>query len=297
MTAMPDRSIQAQAAAKAEKCWVCGGVAELDPMYASVPLSRCTNCGFVFAPQRGTEELHGLYTDDYFEQYPGGEAYAEDLAQRRYEATRRRDWLIKTIPQGSLLEIGATNGEFLDVMREAGFSVCGVEPAPGPAEFARSERGLDVRTGFIEDVALPELKFDAICAWNVLEHITEPHAAIKRLRNAIAEDGRLFLEIPNIESVLAKRRGVNWFHLDPAHHVAFYTPAQLAQLLESCGFELVTTTTVSGTSYLNPKRARAPREIAELLRYAALTRSAPRREDPVKHELMRAIARPIAAAQ
>lgn len=238
------------------------------------------------------DELHNLYDDTYFAEYPGGESYAADVAQRRFEAARRLHWIQKYVASGNLLEIGAAEGEFLDVVREAGYGVCGVEPASGLAEKARAARGLDVRTGFIEEVELPDIQFDAICMWHVLEHITEPHESVRRLRQTIASDGHLFLEIPNIASVKAKLQATEWFNLDPRHHVAFYTIEQLRRLLDDCGFELIETTSVSGFSYQRPGRTLRPRELAARVLETAQTKTFSGRPHPWKHELLRAVATP-----
>ncbi len=256
-----------------------------------MPLYRCAECGFLFAPQRDVGELHEIYSDEYFEQYPGGESYVDDDAQRGFEAARRLDWIQGYVDGGELLEVGAADGSFVAQAARAGFMSHGVEPAPGLAERARGQ-GLNVRTGFIETVELPAAEFDVICAWHVLEHVTRPHASIRRLREVIADDGYLFLETPNIESIRAKREGTTWFHLDPENHVAFYSPDQLDRLLSDCGFALLDTSTLSGFYFLRPGRALRPAELAARAVEAARERARPSRAHPWKHELLRLVARP-----
>lgn len=274
-------------------CWLCGGRATIDERYAAIPYFRCTDCGFLFAPQRPVEELHAIYDDSYFEQYPGGESYEFDKDQRLHEAGIRLAWIVENGAHGRMLEIGAANGAFLKVAREHGFDVFGVEPAPGLAVQAREELALDVRTGFVESVELPGGQFDVICAWHVLEHITEPKPALDRLRASIAPDGYFFLEVPNIESVMAERQGASWFHLDPANHVAFYDREQLGTVLSQSGFKLIHTESISGFSFVSRQHARNPREIAARCRELALTRTRPSSPHPWKHEILRAIAIPV----
>ncbi len=272
------------------ECWICGADAAVAPEYASIPLHRCPECGFVFADERDAERLRDLYGDEYFEEYPGGEAYRADEGQRRFEARVRRDWVRGMRESGHVLEIGAAGGYFLDEMRQAGYEVHGVEPSVGMAAFARDELGVDVRAGFVEDVELPDGKFDVICAWHVLEHLREPRTALRRLRSVLADDGLLLLEIPNIESTVARRRGTDWFNLDPAHHVAFYNPWNLGVLLESVGLRLDRTTTVSPFSYLRLGRLLKPREIAAYARDTVITRTLPGRPHATRLEMLRAVA-------
>lgn len=272
-------------------CWLCGSPAALDETYSNVPLYRCTNCDFLFAPQRDVEELHDLYDDSYFENY-GGEQYGADEQQREHEAALRRAWIGEFITAGRLLEIGSTNGTFLAEMRNSGFDVTGVEPAPGLATFAREKRDLDVRIGFVEDVELPEEKFDVVCAWHVLEHITKPQGSLKRLREASNDDGWLFLEIPNIKSIKAGKQGMGWQPLEPVHHVAFYDHEQLDVLMEQSGYKLHSTESVSGFTYLRASTAARPDQLAaralEITQTGTISRT-----HPWKHELLRVIARPV----
>jgi SAM-dependent methyltransferase len=274
-------------------CWLCGGMSMPDDWYGQVSLYRCADCGFLFAPERSTEELHELYTDDYFEDYSHGESYTADEAQRRYEARQRLEWMGGFTRPGRLMEIGAAAGIFLDEATNVGYDVFGIEPAPGLAEIARSRFGVDVAVGFIETATIPPEPFDVVCAWHVLEHIREPQPALVRLREILKDDGLLFLEIPNIESYRARRLGPDWFHLDPKNHVGFYTIDHLRELLGQARFALVETMSVSGLSYLRPRLALQPSNMAFRAVETVRSRALQGRPHPHKHELMRAVARPV----
>jgi 2-polyprenyl-3-methyl-5-hydroxy-6-metoxy-1,4-benzoquinol methylase len=274
-------------------CWLCGGASQPDDRYGSVSLYRFADCGFLFAPERSTEELHELYTDEYFEDFSHGESYTADEGQRRYEAQQRLKWMSAVTKPGRLMEIGAAYGIFLDEARKAGYEVFGIEPATGLAQMACTRFGVDVAAGFIETATIPSEPFDAVCAWHVLEHIRQPRSALLRLREALRDEGYLFLEIPNIESDQARRHGPDWFHLDPANHVGFYTTDQLREVLRQAGFELLATTSVTGLSYLRPRLALRPSHVALRARETVRSRALQGRPHPDKHELMRAVARPV----
>lgn len=272
---------------------MCGGTAEVDATYKDVPLHRCASCGFIFATSRTAEQLQELYGDEYFDEFHCGTSYREDAAQHRFESRVRRDWIANYVTRGRLLEIGAAAGFFLDEMREAGFEVHGVEPAQATAEFARETLKLDVRTGFIEDVELPDGLFDVIAAWHVVEHIFKPQLAMQRLRSVINPDGLLFLEVPNIASVSAKHFKQSWFHLDPKHHVGFYDTKTISLLLESTGFQAVAIDTKSPFDYMLPAQGMAFSNGVAIARNALFTRTLPNKPHPWKHELLRVVARPI----
>jgi 2-polyprenyl-3-methyl-5-hydroxy-6-metoxy-1,4-benzoquinol methylase len=232
-----------------------------------------------------------LYSDEYFAEYPGGEAYDVDDAQRRYEAALRVRLVRRFLGGGSLFEVGAAAGHFLALAREAGFQVSGIEPAPSVAASARTRQRVDVRTGFLEDAELSPGSFDAVCMWHVLEHLPEPRAALGRAREALRPGGFLFLEVPNVESYWARRSGRDWFHLDPAHHLAHYAPRSLGRLLKLTDLEPVLTETFPALGYLRPGRALRPGALAAQARELALLRTLPRHPHPDSHELLRAVAR------
>jgi SAM-dependent methyltransferase len=277
---------------EAASCWICGGATAVDPEYANTPLIRCTQCGFLFSPQRSAEELQALYADSYFETYAGHGDYASDPAQRRHEARRRLEWIAEWAPPpGNLLEIGSAAGFFLDEARSDGYTVAGIEPGEAVSAYSREQFGLDVRTTFLEQAELPAAHYDVICAFHVLEHIYDPHDFLRLLRASIADDGHLMLEIPNIASALARHLGSRWFHLDPMNHVGFYEPEHLRRLLGECGFELLDTHTVSEYHYVRSGLRRKPKALAGRAYKRAIVRRSQAERDPVAHSMLRIAAR------
>jgi hypothetical protein len=55
-------------------------------------------------------------------------------------------------PPGSVLDVGAAAGFLLAGLRQIGWSGSGVEPNDRMAEHARSQLGLNVRTGTLESL-------------------------------------------------------------------------------------------------------------------------------------------------
>ena len=284
-----DHAHLSHATEQAHECRVCGARAAPDGSYEALGLYRCPSCGFRFAPAPASA-LQGLYGDDYFEDYPGGESYTEDEAQRRYEARIRVALLERFLSGGRILEIGAAAGHFLDEARRAGFEGIGIEPAPSVAERARERLGVDVRAGFVEEADFPAGSFDAVCGWHVLEHLAEPRAALERIRTWLRPGGYLLLEVPNVDSFYARRRGPRWFHLDPEHHVDHYGPRSLGTLLERAGFDVIGTETFPALGYVRPGRALRPASLAVQAKELIEVRAWPRRPHPSKHELLRASA-------
>jgi len=272
-------------------CWICGAPATPDARYAALRLVRCGTCGFLFAPVRSAEGLRALYTKDYFDKYPGGRAYDADEPQRLHEAAVRLRWLQREVAGGRLLELGSASGWFLAQAREGGFDVEGIEPAAEIAAASRERWGVHVQAATAESAILPDGELDAIVAWHVLEHITQPRPVLERLCGALRPGGLLLLELPNVESAAARAQGPDWFHLDPAHHVGHYAPATLSDLLRRSGFVPIQVDTFPSAGYLRPDVARRPKALAWQLKQALTHRASPRRPHPTRHEMLRAVAR------
>jgi hypothetical protein len=77
-------------------------------------------------------------------------------------------------------------------------------------------RRLDERiVGDVQTCELPAESFDAVVCWNVLEHLRDPEAAVRRLAAAVRPGGILVLACPNPMSFqgLGARLTPQWFHV------------------------------------------------------------------------------------
>jgi SAM-dependent methyltransferase len=191
---------------------------------------------------------------------------------------------------GTLLDVGAAGGAFVKAAGEAGFVAMGVEPTPAFAEFARSQVGVDVRTGTLQDADIGPDPFDCITMWHVLEHIPDPLAHLTDVRSRLADGGVLALEVPNFDSVMARELGAAWPGLHPDVHVNQFTPTSLQRVLIAAGFTDIRLATVSHGIYLTAfQRLTSPRYLAhriKLRRGGAHGITAPQ-----GHEYLRALAR------
>jgi SAM-dependent methyltransferase len=71
-------------------------------------------------------------------------------------------------------------------------------------------------------------KFDLLTLIHSLEHFPEPGSMLRSLRANLAENGRLFVEVPNAEE--------SPFDLVVADHLCHFTADSLSRLVSHCGF-------------------------------------------------------------
>jgi len=138
---------------------------------------------------------------------------------------------------GPVLDVGCNRGEVMLVLRARGLEVTGLEPNPVAAAAARAH-GLDVIEQPIERAELPAGRFASILLSQVLEHVHDPHAVLRTLRPALQDDGRLYIVVPNVDSVWRRVFGPDWVHWHVPFHLWHHTRRSLELLLEQTGFVL-----------------------------------------------------------
>jgi SAM-dependent methyltransferase len=268
-------------------CPGCGSLSD-EVMYSlPTPILRCSSCGLMFEAAGG-DTAH-LYDDEYF--HGGGYTdYPDRERQWHREARTRLRWIRRYGAGRRLLEVGCAAGFFLDEARQEGFECFGVEVASGMAALGREKLGLSVIEGEFEEVALPAASFDVVCAWHVLEHISDPYPFLAKAEQVLAPDGILALEVPNIASRTANRTAEEWDCLQPGFHRLHFSPASLTYVLERAGFEIVSLETLWQAAYvpwqerLRPLRLARRAVRALQLRRIGLTH-------PTQGDFVRAIAR------
>jgi 2-polyprenyl-3-methyl-5-hydroxy-6-metoxy-1,4-benzoquinol methylase len=153
----------------------------------------------------------------------------------------RREVVPFVPPTTRLLDVGCGNGAFGALFVDQGTHVHGVEPNPRAAEVA-AERLSAVTVGHYP-ADFPGGSFDCIVFNDVLEHMTDPAAALDAAKGHLAPGGTIVASVPNVRNVdvLAPLilRGrwdyAGWGILDRTH-LRFFTKATMRELFESAGY-------------------------------------------------------------
>jgi 2-polyprenyl-3-methyl-5-hydroxy-6-metoxy-1,4-benzoquinol methylase len=145
---------------------------------------------------------------------------------------------------GRILDVGCSGGFFLKAAQDAGWQVEGVELNPATAAVARRTLGAEVHNLPLEKCPLPEEGFEAITAWDVIEHLSDPRVLLEAAWRALKPGGLLGLSTPNhrglfprLSLLAASFTGV-WPHPTPPLHLYQFSATSLLSLLHRQGFEV-----------------------------------------------------------
>ncbi len=142
-------------------------------------------------------------------------------------------------PGRRFLDVGCGGGALAGALKAAGAAhVAGIEVNPSAA--ARAREHVDVLVqGSVVDAALPFTagEFDYLIFADVLEHLPDPSAAVRRCLPYLASDGRVVVSVPNIRFYLVLLRLIfdRWSYVDAGirdrTHLRIFTRRSLLAML------------------------------------------------------------------
>jgi SAM-dependent methyltransferase len=218
-------------------CNLCG-CDEAEPVaeQGGYRMVRCRGCGLVYQdPRPEPGELLRLYEGYHRRDGRDESTWARLMSLNFAEAA---DMLDRMFPaRGRLLDIGCGYGHFIELMRDRGWDVSGIEPSGGASAYARA-KGLDVWRTALEEAALPEASFEVVTAFYVLEHLCDPLGALVRIRGLLRPGGAVVLRLPHTTPIvgLLGRLGIRSNLYDLPFHLYDFSPATISSMLEKAGF-------------------------------------------------------------
>ena len=218
-------------------------------------LVECAGCGLLYQnPRPSLRDIGTFYPPDY-EPFGLTPPWAESRRLRQvlhlYGLKKRWGVVERFAPSRerhrAILDVGCATGLFLAAGSDDWRKV-GVELSTYAARYARSQFGLTVYEGTLEDAPLEGPLFDVITMWDVLEHLHDPLASLRRARALLHPDGILVARVPNRDALEVCCFGDAWAGFDQPRHMVVPDPLRIRLLLERAGFQ-VTALPPMGGSY------------------------------------------------
>jgi 2-polyprenyl-3-methyl-5-hydroxy-6-metoxy-1,4-benzoquinol methylase len=217
----------------AAQCLICGSVdfKALGKKHGRTVV-KCDPCGLIRTLER---------TDDYIELYTEGDTYhVERDGQIPYRERFEHDINVglsrlaafKEVSRPRWLDVGSANGGFLVAARSQGFAIEGLELNPGMAAWAEEASYVTVHTSWKNIEGL----FDVISLHDVIEHVEDPDAELRRLRAHLTATGFLILDTPDAGHSKFAAAPMESRHTKPLEHLWFFREQDLRTLLLRTGY-------------------------------------------------------------
>lgn len=213
----------------------------------------CRSCGqMITSPSLSESDLPALYSTYYPRRNIDYDALERESALVSKKYARFRRWLAGTDNQGHylakpgqrVLDIGSGSCLSLLELRQLGVEPYGVEADPNVAAIAARYK-LNVHIGSIHDDPFPSMEFDLITLNQVIEHVPDPAALLRTVRERLSPSGQIVLSFPNVSSLPRRLSGSRWINWHVPYHQHHFNRRSFEFLAKSVGYEVVSARSIT----------------------------------------------------
>jgi len=200
-------------------------------------LVRCRGCGLIRIDPAPTDDALREYYRAYAQHMVAGGRRVMDDAEALARAGSDVCDLERWHAPGRLLDIGCGGGHILRAAVARGWRVFGTEAGEEAVSALRAEFGADrIAVAGEETRAFAGVRFDAVIMRHVLEHVRDPVAALRGVRDVLAPRGVLLCEVPDVG---ATRIRLRHRPLMGQLHLWHFTARTFAASLNRVGLDVV----------------------------------------------------------
>ena len=139
---------------------------------------------------------------------------------------------------GRVLDVGCGAGRQASALKARGLSVVGIDPYEDACRVARERFGVEAICATLQTAALEPGSFDAVTFFDVLEHVHDPVADLRRVHSLLRPGGSVLVRAPNIDALQARLLRRRWF-LEVPRHLFHFSPHSLGRALSKAGFSSI----------------------------------------------------------
>lgn len=217
----------------------------------------CANCGCLQITDI-PEDMARYYPDTYYSlqsqknkktsplkkflkkqrlQYCLGENnFINKILTKIYKPPQYFEWFkgLNLTTTSKILDVGCGSGDLLLSMHKEGFTnLTGVDPFI--AQDIHHENNVTIHKC---DIAELQSQFDCIMMHHSFEHAANPLALLAKIKEALADNGRILLRIPLCDSYAWRTYGEHWVQLDAPRHFFLHTKKSISLLADKAGLRI-----------------------------------------------------------
>lgn len=194
-------------------------------------IGRCDVCTFVQCLDLPTPEaLDQLYAGLHETHSKYRSAESAELENRR-----RLAFMQAYVPPGArVLDAGCATGDFLALILNhyvaygTDISAAAIEEAQARLPTMRDR----LSAQRLEVLDQDSTGFDAVCLWDVIEHLADPLPVVVSLLERLRPGGCLLLSTPDIGALTAKVMRAHWAFMTPPLHLGFFSRPSFTYLFD-----------------------------------------------------------------
>ncbi len=181
--------------------------------------------------KESTEMQNEAVGEEYIHGYFSPQKYKSKIKRSLKRAKRFKKYLTGT----KVLDIGSNVGFFVKACHDIGLDPIGIEINPNLVKKSKDyfTEGTFVHTS-LESYKPKETLFNGIYCSEVLEHVVDPWAFIKRTYDLLEKDGALYLTTPSSQEYLKK--GKPFRSLGAPDHKLYFNHKNIIPFLTKIGF-------------------------------------------------------------
>lgn len=203
---------------------------------------KCKKCKLM-AVENVPDDLAPFYAKGYFTgnvELDGYMDYEADKEVTKNTYVHYLDEIERNLTVASkpnLFEVGCATGFFLELAKERGWKVSGIDLS-GYAVQKAKEKGLKVSTRTFESVE-NDMGYDVIAMYDLIEHVKDPVGTIRKAHELLQSGGLVVFTTPDAGSLWARVWGKKWHAFVPPQHLFYFSDKNLSEILVKNGFEIL----------------------------------------------------------
>lgn len=210
-------------------------------------MSKCNDCGLIFCNPYPSDKQLDIYYNSEMKEFEN--EFFRDSFDKRVELFLPRIQHIKKFKsKGTLLDVGSALGVFIEALSqsESEFEVtCLDVNSSACEELTENYPNCHVVNKNIIDFECSPHTFDVITLWDTIEHITDLHSLLTKIRKLLKKEGIFVFSTPNTKSFEWDIASKNHVQLLPPGHVNLLNPRSAEILLDSNNMKLISLETMN----------------------------------------------------
>lgn len=192
--------------AKLNKCELCGSkkqeiirekISWNNNKFGKLPISCCTNCGFIFQTYKFNKKFYNLFYSEYYRKIIFSDTIPSKdfIKDQKFRGKALHRFIENYLPKkGKMIDIGSGIGTMLLPYMKMGWHCEGNDPDFHFVKYGKEKLNLPVECIQAEDMKIKKNFYDLIIIMGSLEHCYDPNIVLKKCSASAKKNSLLVLE-------------------------------------------------------------------------------------------------------